>query len=465
MNITRLSQPIIALGFVSLVSACSTDNSESNTAQPPGPNNNVQDTGSADTTDDDDSVEDTSPADTGDANSDDTTATLEGAYSGDLVITMDTQWGEDTCTGTAALAIDGGSTLSGDGNCSFSILGSQVPDFAGEVTEDGVATGAVDLEVFGTAFSLEWTGTWNESEIVVDYDGATTLSSIGDVTYSIDFTLVVEEQEETDGGVSYDGDDYSETGTIAYSRSEGSFTTTDGCESDYTLFSPTGASADAMVVIQHGFARSLDNFTGWAEHLASWNIPSLVVNLCHSSAWDINIDQNGEDAYEVARSLTDAPLLFIGHSNGALSSLVAASLDDDPIAVLGLDPVERIGGDHTGNAEALDVPVYSMFGESGLCNSWNSGLTAYQAAANTQVLRITEADHCDFESPTDSTCTFACSGSNNSFDDDAIQSTIIGMGTAFVLWQILDDEAAKEWWRTDGAIRADLESDGAISDL
>ena len=452
------------LGLLTLLGGCTYSAPEAaDSKRPPGPP--AHDTG-AEESEPEGATDSASPEDSGTQDTGEVEAVVvAGAYGGDLVITMDTQFGEDTCFGTAALDIDAGTTLSGAGSCSFSILGDQVPEFAGAVTSDGVATGTVGLEVFGSAFTLDWEGAWTESEIVADYDGSTTLDSIGSVTYNVSFELLAEQEEEPSTDVPDEGDDYTGTGTHAYSRSEGSFTTTDGCSSDYTLFTPTGDPVDVLVVLQHGFARSGENFIGWGEHLASWNVPALVVNLCHSSAWDVNIDQNGEDALEVARSITEGPLLYIGHSNGALSSLVAASLDESPVAVLGLDPVERVGGDHTGNAQALDVPVYSLLGEGGLCNTWNSGLSAYQAASDAEVLLVTEADHCDFESPTDSTCTFACGGSNALFSDTDIRSTIIGMSTAFVLWQVLDEETARQWWSPDGTIRATLEADGAISNL
>jgi len=362
--------------------------------------------------------------------------------------------------------IEDGTTLTGNGSCSFSLLGSQAPTFSGDLTEDGQATGSVDLEVFGAGFSLDWIGTWSESEIVSDYSATTTIDSIGTVDYIVRFDLVAEEEEDTDDPDPTDGlADYTSFGSFAYSSTDGTHTTTDGCSSDYTLFTPSGAGEDVLVVIQHGFTRSAENFMSWGEHLASWNLPTLVVSLCHSSAWDVNIDQNGEDAYEIARAITSGPVLYMGHSNGAISSLVSASLDDDPVAVLGLDPVERLGGDHTDDSAMLDVPVYSLFGESGACNSWNSGLSAYQAASNIEVLQVTEADHCDFEAPTDTICTLACGGSNTLFDDGDIQSTIIGLSTSFVLWQVLDEPDAREWWDSNGAVRTALEADGAISDL
>ena len=462
MNISTLYLPLTTLGLIGLLSGCTEQAAD--TASAPTPPGQAD----GDGTDDESGSDGTSPGDTGvgDTDGPDTDAPVSGAYSGDLVITMYTDYGDDTCTGTAGMDIEDGTSLTGSGSCSFSLLGSQAPSFVGDLTEDGQATGWVDLEVFGAGFSLDWSGTWSESEIVSDYSATTNIDSIGSVDYIVSFELIAEEPDDPDETDPTEGlTDYTSFGSFAYGSVDGTHTTTDGCSSDYTLFTPSGEGEDVLVVIQHGFTRSAENFMSWGEHLASWNIPTLVLSLCHSSAWDINIDQNGEDAYEVARSITSGPVLYIGHSNGAISSLVSASLDDNPVAVLGLDPVERIGGDHTDDAAMLNVPVRSLLGESGACNSWNSGLSAYQSASNSEVLQVTEADHCDFEAPTDTICTLACGGSNTLFDDGDIQSTIIGLSTSFVLWQVLDEDDAREWWDSNGAMRSALESDGAITNL
>ena len=194
-------------------------------------------------------------------------------------------------------------------------------------------------------------------------------------------------------------------------------------------------------------------------------LPTLVMDLCHSSAFDVNLDQNGVDTVELVESLWKGSVIYMGHSNGAVSSIVSASLDADAVAVLGLDPVERVGGDHTDDADLLDIPVRGLFGESGLCNTWNSGQSAYEAASDADNFRVTEADHCDFEAPTDTVCTAMCGGSNVSFDDDDILSTIMGMSTGFMMWQALGESEGETWWTSTGTAFTVLEDAGAISDL
>jgi pimeloyl-ACP methyl ester carboxylesterase len=409
-----------------------------------------------------------SPAaeDTSDTASDEDTSDPDpGAYSGDLEIILYTQFGEDNCNGSADLDVDDVMGLTGSGRCSFTILGSQVPLFAGELSESGAVNGTVDLEAFGTEFTLDWTGSWSESEVLCDYSSSASLDSIGDIDYEIRLNLTAEIEDESTVPSGTDYVDFRLRGTQTTSMDIGTFTSSDGCEMDYEMVEPTGASADTLVVIQHGFARSADQFSDWSGHLASWGLPSLTMSLCHSSALDVNLDQNGADVVELVAHLHDGPVIYMGHSNGAVSSLVSASLDDDAVAVLGLDAVERLGGDHTDDAASLGIPVYGIFGESGYCNSWNSGLSAYQSTSEQETIRVTEADHCDFEAPTNATCTLACGGSNSLFDDDSIQSTIVGLATAFLSWQALDDADGQAWWDASGSARTALEDSGAISGL
>ena len=127
--------------------------------------------------------------------------------------------------------------------------------------------------------------------------------------------------------------------------------------------------------------------------------------------------------------------------------------------------MERIGGDHTDFASMVTVPVTAIFGESQLCNSFNSGMDAYMTVAGSDLFRATEADHCDFEAPTGTVCTLACSGSTTLFSDEEIRSNILGLGTAFISLHAAGDEDATVWADPAGEARAALTSIGAISGL
>jgi len=392
-----------------------------------------------------------------------------GAYSGELTVIINTSFGPDTCSGSASVNVSEDGLLGGAGSCSFGILGAQSPVLAGTITEDGFVTGTVELNAFGTSFSLAWTGMQDDNTLEANHNGTDSLVGVGDITYDVIINLEVETS--TDGAVAGpvgsidDFIDYSENGSSTVYMSSGAYTSTDGCSMGYELFSPGEVVSDTLTVIQHGFSRSRAEFSEMARHLASRGMPALIMDLCHSWAFDVDLNQNAADVVELVDSMWEGPVVYMGHSNGAISSLVAASMDDQAVAVLGLDPVERPGGDHTDVARTIGLPVAGIFGEAGACNAWNSGMDAYMAAPGSDVFRSTEADHCDFEAPTGTVCTLACSGSNDLFPDETIRSNILSLGTAFISWHALGDEEALEWADPSGGARAVLEDAGAISGL
>ena len=390
---------------------------------------------------------------------------VSGVYSGELTVIITTSFGPDTCAGTASIDIDDAGTLNGTGSCSFAILGTQRPSIGGDVSEDGAVTGSIELSAFGSAFSLAWNGERDENTLTANYAGSDSLVGVGDITYEVIINLEVEAPVE-DGETSPDElVDYSEYGDIYSVRSSATYTSVDGCALEYDLYTPDEPATDTLVVIQHGFARSKTEFADMASHLASWGMPALIMDLCHSWAFDVDINQNAADVVDLVDNLWDGPVVYMGHSNGAISSLVAASIDDQTIAVLGLDPVERLGGDHTDIARELTVPVVGIFGEAGVCNSWNSGIDVYMAVPDSDLYRTTEADHCDFEAPTGTVCTLACGGSNDIFSDEEIRSNLLNLGTAYLSWHTSGDEDALEWVQPTGVGRTSLASEGVISPL
>ena len=389
-----------------------------------------------------------------------------GAYAGDMTIIINTTFGPDTCAGSASVNITEDGTMNGTGTCSFGILGAQSPSLSGTVAEDGSVTATVDLSAFGTSFTLDWTGFRDDSTLVASYNGTDSLVGVGSITYEVVVNFEVDTSDSaSDASGLSEFIDYGDAGEFRVFQTGGTYTSTDGCSMDYDVYTPEEEITDTLTVIQHGFARSKSEFVDFAIHLASWGMPAVVMDLCHAWALDVDLNQNGADVVDLVNNIWDGPVIYMGHSNGAISSLVSASLDEQAVAVLGLDPVERIGGNHLDVAGSLRIPAMGIFGEAGACNTWNSGMDAYMAVPERDLLRSTEADHCDFEAPTGSVCTLACSGSNTLFTDDAIRSYILGLSTAFVSWHAVGDEEAMEWATADGGARSALESFGAVTGL
>ena len=282
----------------------------------------------------------------------------------------------------------------------------------------------------------------------------------------------IEDADSDDSDIPDNTEDTSSTNNVSFFDEAGeasvttltdSFVSSGDVEFEYELYSPDAASVDGKVVLIHGFIRNMGHHVGWAQHLASWGIPTIIATVQHSSVWDSNQDLNAEEMVELVESLGGGPILYMGHSNGAMAALHASTLDSDAVAVLAMDPVEPEGTDHTEEAASISLPVYGIFGEEGSCNGDNNGLPVWQAAPNGHNIRLTEADHCDFENPTDWQYSTLCAGSNDQFSDEEIAVSLRNLVTGFVLWQLGDHAGGEGWWT--GISYNELLSSGTISEL
>ena len=238
---------------------------------------------------------------------------------------------------------------------------------------------------------------------------------------------------------------YALAGDVSFSTSTGALPT-GGCQLAYTHFEPDTRGTEMTVILTHGFMRGQRHMRQWAEHLASWGIPVVTPELCHASAFDTDHAQNGTDLAALGASFEGGEgTLYIGHSAGGLASLLAANVDADAVAMLGLDPVDSAG---MGLQEAgdLQVPVRAILAESSSCNAQNNGLEMTAAAPDHHVIGIPGADHCSFENPTDIGCTLLCSGDGGALSPDEISDTIAALSTAYVLWQSGTATEAAQWW-------------------
>ena len=145
--------------------------------------------------------------------------------------------------------------------------------------------------------------------------------------------------------------------------------------------------------------------------------------------------------------------------------LVLAARDDpDTVAVLGLDLVDR-GEQALEAASALTVPLHGVLGEAGSCNENGNGVPVYEAAAEGNAVRVTEAEHCDFEAPTDGLCTALCAVRNTAFTEEQIRATILGLSTSFLLWQSGLDPRGMGWWTPGTPAYDEMIAGGAVTQL
>lgn len=191
-----------------------------------------------------------------------------------------------------------------------------------------------------------------------------------------------------------------ETGSVASST---------GCALGYRLYRPPGPAADGLVVLGHGFLRSMERMDGLARALADAGMTTVAVDFCSMRPWDGRHHQNGLDLVAVARALDAERVLYAGFSAGALAALVAGRADPGAVGVLALDLVDD-GGLGLRTARALDKPLVGLMGEPTACNARGNGQPVLAAGRTADIRTIAGAGHCAFESPTDWLCRMVCEG-------------------------------------------------------
>ena len=265
---------------------------------------------------------------------------------------------------------------------------------------------------------------------------------------------------------------YSFLGSFEVSSVSYEITVSDSLQMDYTLYNPINHESEVSVLLVHGFSRDQSVMAGFAEHFASWGLPTITMNLLHSSiidndpvldALDINIlaDQVGQGL----------PIVYVGHSSGGMRSVLAASQNSNVIGVLGLDLVDALylGTDNQyyglSVASNLMIPVWGMFGESSACNANSNGVNIFQEVVQGNAVIITEADHCDFELPTNFFCSLLCGQENYIFSDDEIEEVVLNLSTSFILDIFNFDEFNIELWSPGNNYYDSLVTVGALQQI
>ena len=258
--------------------------------------------------------------------------------------------------------------------------------------------------------------------------------------------------------------DYRATGESVVTSATHSINVSDQCEMEVTIYTPDGGGSGPLVILAHGFARGQTHMAGWANHYASWGLEVATPTLCHASVIDVDHEANGEDLVALNDVIGHGPVIYAGHSAGGLAAVVAAALDSDAVAVVGLDTTdsEELG---LGLAGSVSVPMYGVVGEPYDCNAEGSGIAIYGASSDAVALRVSEADHCDFENETDWLCTSFCNVTNNTYSDADIYKAIVGLSTAAITGAAGLGDGVTEWWLAGGHYYDQLLSGGSIEVL
>ena len=265
---------------------------------------------------------------------------------------------------------------------------------------------------------------------------------------------------------------YSNTGPNEVSVSSDIFTLSSGQSIEYRFYNPANIDHSTQVTFVHGFSRNMDSYHELAEHYASWGLGVITLNLLYSSIFDNDPLQDAMDLRDVSDYFSDGrPVIYVGHSAGAMRAIVAATEDANAIAILGLDltdgAYEASGGEYLGlmHANMLSIPVWGLLGESSSCNAYGNGLNVYLEAENGNAISISEADHCDFEFPTNFVCTLLCQEENDIFQENDIKSIILNLSTSYLLYHNGNVADLDLFWTPGNYYYDDLISENAIEQL
>ncbi len=265
---------------------------------------------------------------------------------------------------------------------------------------------------------------------------------------------------------------YSDTGPYEVSVSTDDFTLSNGQSIEFAYYAPMEIQHTTQVTLVHSFSREMDTLYELAEHYASWGLGVITMNLLHSSIFGNDPLQDALDLRELSDYFSDGrPVIYAGHSAGAMRAIVAASGDTNAVAILGLDLTDGVYDDTDGeflglmHAGMLTIPVWGLLAEPSSCNANGNGLNVYMNAENGNAISITDADHCDFEFPTNLICTVFCQGGNENFSEEEIKSVILNLSTSFLLYHSGNQEESNLFWMPDNDYYRGLIDLGAIEQL
>jgi dienelactone hydrolase len=205
------------------------------------------------------------------------------------------------------------------------------------------------------------------------------------------------------------------------------------------VYRPAGVPRGA-VVLSHGFTRSRTTLGGHAAALADSGLLALTPDLPHTFDFRRNAQALAELVALLLGRTGPGPglgkastgalvaelgppverVVLVGFSAGGLSSLLAAGTPG-VVGYVGLDPFDRVERGAAGaaaplglgHARTLQTPALLLRAPPSRCNAesvaapWGAALTRLQADTV-----IKGATHCDFESPTDWMCRWACGGAD-----------------------------------------------------
>ncbi len=236
-----------------------------------------------------------------------------------------------------------------------------------------------------------------------------------------------------------------------------------GCVMAYDVFAPADVVDAPTVLLAHGFQGNRGTMAGWAEHWASWGVRVVTPDLCQATIINADHLQNGADLVTLAEHLDVGAVGLAGYSAGGAAALIAAAAMPDALLLLGLDLVDSGGLGLDASADVV-APTHGITAETAMCNGSSNGLPVLGAIDGSLVVRLIDADHCDFQNPGGGFCQL-CAEDNTVNTPEEIRAAIFGLSTAAVLWRMGVEPTGAQWWTPGSAYYDALFDDGLLAQL
>ena len=189
---------------------------------------------------------------------------------------------------------------------------------------------------------------------------------------------------------------FSDSGPYEVTTISSDISVTNGQTLDYTIFMPEDSQSSVHVLLVHSFTRNMSVLSDLAQHYASWGISVVTMDLIHSSIFENDPLQDVIDLGLLSAHISEGePIIYVGHSAGAMRAIASAVSDSNVIAILGLDltdgAYEQTGGDFLAlsNTPELSIPLWGLLAEPSDCNAYGNGQDVYFESDHSNAISIT----------------------------------------------------------------------------
>ena len=179
---------------------------------------------------------------------------------------------------------------------------------------------------------------------------------------------------------------------------------------DWFLSAPPGKAP--LAIFLHGYDASKEAHTYQAQHLASWGVHCLTVQLPNRSQWTNNgktlaklVDLIRRQPETIDSRIDGSRIILVGHSFGAITVAVALAEGASAAGAILLDPA-GVGRDLPKFLDRIKTPVMVLGADEHVSATRNRGYFFRFIRAGIAELSIRDATHEDAQWPSEHSLQF-----------------------------------------------------------